>query len=361
LTGRGNDMPRILADFIRLVPKAEMHIHLEGAVRWDTIREVHPSGSALPERPPWYHHNRLRDFEEFRAVFDEFVKPSTGTAELVERHVLEVLSGLARQGVLYTELSISPYFHTARGLTPADVLLAVDRGRVAAESGFPIDARIIVGLNRNLTPEKFNELVELSVSLRNGNGGNVVDGIDLHGDEADGLHEILPELFATARQHGLKTKAHAGELCGPSSVLDALDKLGAKELCHGVRGSESPAVLKRLVEEGIVLHACPTSNVILGVADSLAVHPLPRLHASGCLLTINSDDPLIFNTDLTQEFMRVAGTFGYGASDIAGFSLNAFNCAMVAESRKAHFRERVMQSLRQCETILPDEQSASSS
>jgi adenosine deaminase len=339
----------LLKEFIALVPKAELHIHLEGAVRWDTIREVHPSGAMLPPSPPWYHRSTLRDFEEFRAIFDEYVKPSTGTEELIARHVYEVLRDSSLRGVLYTELSVSPYFHTARGLTPPEVLRAADRGRVAAESEFSIEARIIVGLNRNLTPQRFAELLDVSVSLRDGNGRRVVNGIDLHGDEADGMHEMLPELFATARQHGLKTKAHAGELCGASSVQDALDRLGVRELCHGVRGGESAELLARLVDEGVVLHACPTSNIVLGVAGSYAEHPFPKLHASGCVLTVNSDDPLIFNTNLTQEYMIAAEEFGLGMTEIAGLCLNAFDCAMVGEEKREEFRERVAEALRTAE------------
>lgn len=143
-----------LEPWVRALPKAEMHLHFEGAFRWSTIRELHPWGPSLPATPPWLARRRpFPDFEHFRQVFRDYTLPVTGTPELIERHAFEVVEDLARQNVRYAELIVSHDFHTRRGSSQRAVWGAIAAGCDRAAAQYPIDVRLILGLARHRAPD----------------------------------------------------------------------------------------------------------------------------------------------------------------------------------------------------------------
>ncbi|MGD0157482.1 MAG: adenosine deaminase family protein [Terracidiphilus sp.] len=334
-------LPSEIRSFIEGLPKAELHLHLEGAMRWSTVREVHPRRSQLPVHAPWQQRDRLVDFGEFLRIFEEYVKPATGTPELIERHVFEVLQDLAAQRVAYVELSVSLYFHTGYALDAASVLQAVHRGRMSGEQAFPITAKIIVGLSRRLAESEVRSLIHTAISTVDSAGRRIADGIDLHGDERLGLPDFLGAWFQKARKASLKTKAHAGETSGCASVLAALRLLKIREICHGIRVADSREAIQRIVSQGICLHACLTANIKLGAVPSLESHPFPALFDAGCILTVNSDDPLIFGTSVTDELLILAGYYGFSPSDIVSLEMNAFRSSLLTSGMKARFMEEL--------------------
>jgi len=315
--------------FIREVPKAEYHLHFEGAFRWQTIKAVHPQGRSLPEFPPWWR-TKISTFRDFEKIFTDYILPTTGTPELIERHMYEVLSDLAVQNVRYVEMSISLHFHSGRGLEIEEILQAVQRGRTAAESDHDITVRIIAGLSRRRSEEKVIDLLQRAISLRSIEGRNIVDGVDLYGDERLGLPEVFVEAFALAKRAGIRLKAHSGEFCGPESILQVMNILNVQNISHGVRAWESSDLIKEIICRGIYLHLCPSSNVCLGISSSIATHPFRALFNAGCQVTLNTDDPLIFNTNLTNEFRLITAFQSFNVNELASICKTAFNNALIS-------------------------------
>jgi adenosine deaminase len=316
-----------LESAIRRMPKAELHFHFEGAFRWSTVRELHPDGPTLPETPPW-HGKPFEHWDGFTAVFRAYLKQVTGTAEWLERHAFEVLEDLARQNVRYVELLLSHWYHARRGLSEREVWEAVVRGRERARAAYGIEAPLFLGISRDQEPAAaeaiFDEIAAFAVPA------GWIRGIDLQSDERARPNRDFEGLYRKAGAFGLKLRAHAGELGGPENVRDAMDVCGVSHISHGTRASEDPTLVAELARRGTWLHLCPSSNVLLRVSPSLAAHPLRRFHEAGVRCTVNSDDPLIFGTDTTREYLLAATEMGLGASGAAELAKNAFRASLLS-------------------------------
>ena len=324
--------------FIRRLPKAEMHLHLEGSFRWETVREFHPDGESLPPRPPWLEGDGgFPDFTDFVQAFREYVQPGTGTAESVERHTHEVIADLAQQNVKVADIIVGPGFHTRRGLEIEAVLEAIDRGRTAAELVCDIRTTFIYGLNRHRPLEEALDDFHRSMDAGGPKGSGLLVGLELQGDEREPIPQEFIDAFSFGRDHGMRLRAHAGEICGPSSVREVIDLLGVDQISHGVRAIEDPALVAEIAAKGICLHTCPTSNVLLRVCDSYATHPLRALFDAGCCVTINSDDPLLFGATITDEFRNALKHLGLSASELAQTIKNAFSNGLLREEERQKY------------------------
>ena len=333
--------------FIREVPKAEYHLHFEGAFRWQTIKAVHPRGRSLPETPPWWR-NKILTFRDFEKIFADYILPATGTPELIERHMYEVLSDLAAQRVRYVEISFSLHFHSGRGLEIEEILQAVQRGKTAAESTYDITVRIIAGLSRRRSEDNVLDLLQRAISVRTTEGRNIVDGVDLYGDERLGLPEVFVKAFALAKGAGIRLKAHAGEFCGSESILQVMNTLNVQDISHGVRACESRELIEKIVCRGIYLHLCPSSNVCLGISPSISSHPFRTLFDAGCQVTINTDDPLIFRSNLTNEIGLIAKFQGFSVSELASVCNAAFNNALMSSASLDVIRNSINELAEDC-------------
>lgn len=191
----------------------------------------------------------------------------------------------------------------------------IDEGRRTA-AGLGIGFGVVLYARRNADPAEAIETALLAVRR----AGDGVVAFGLAGDEARYSSEPFAEAFAIARRAGLIPAPHAGELAGPASVRAALDVLGARRIAHGVRAVEDPALVARLAEEGIVLDVCPTSNVALGVVESLSAHPLPVLLRAGVRCTLNADDPLLFGPGLLEEYETARTAFALTDPQIAAIA-----------------------------------------
>jgi len=334
--------PAELADRIRRMPKAELHLHLEGALRWSTVREFNPQARLL-ESPPWLG-KPFASFEEFREIFREYLIPASGTEERIERHMFELLESLAHENVRYAEPILYLPFHMARGLSAAQVLAAVQRGMLRAERECAIVCRLIIGLNRAREANEQAALARQAMEISRPDGTRLVAGLDVMSDDRFGVDSVFAELYRDARPMGLRLKVHAGELGGPEIVRDALEKLGATHLSHGVGATKDPALLRELAASGIWFHVCPTSNILLGAATDYASHPIKRLADAGCNLTLNSDDPILFGASLTDEYLHAAFDMGYSSDDIERFAMNGFAASLLSESERAHWMRAVQQA-----------------
>ncbi|MEN3267855.1 MAG: adenosine deaminase [Pseudonocardia sp.] len=253
------------------------------------------------------------------ASFSEFGLQYRSASALIateadlRRVVREVIDDAADDGALWVEPHFYPPRYTGQLGTADEVLeIVMDEGQRAAEAR-GIGCGWIVSALRDFDPAQAVELAKLAARY----AGSGVVSFGLAADEALFGPEPFAEAFGIARDAGLISAPHAGELAGPASVYGALDALGAQRICHGVRAIEDPALVERLATDGIVLDVCPTSNVMLAVVPSFDEHPLVRLLEAGVRCTINGDDPLLFGPGLLAEYELVRNTMGLSDERLA--------------------------------------------
>ncbi len=322
-----------LASFLRAMPKAELHVHLEGAIRPETLlllaRRNHaplPADDVEGLRQ-WY---TFTDFPHFVEIYITLSR-CLQTPDDIELIARQFLSGQAEQNIRHSEVTYTAYtINQHAGLPFADQLAAINRARAWAEQALGVTMALVIDIPREVSPAEGEQIAEWAVSGL----GSGVDAFGLGGNEVGHPPEKHRAAFDRARAAGLPGVPHAGETVGPESIWGALRALGAIRLGHGVRCLEDPALVAELRARQIPLEVCPTSNVCLKVAPSLAAHPLPRLLAEGLYVTLNSDDPPMFNTTLTGEYLAVAGTFGYGAEVFEQLSLNAVRASLLPAQRR---------------------------
>ncbi|NMH77614.1 adenosine deaminase [Pseudonocardia xinjiangensis] len=293
-------------DLARL-PKAHLHLHLEGAMRPSTLADL-AAAAGVPVPP-------VRGYTSFAEFGLQYRAASAliTTEDHLRRVVREVVDDAADDGALWVEPHFYPLRYTGQLGTSEDVLeIVLDEGqRAAAARG--IGCGWIVSALRDFDPAQAVELAKLAARYA---GAGVVS-FGLAADEALFGPEPFAEAFGIARDAGLISAPHAGELAGPASVYGALDALGARRICHGVRAVEDPALVERLATDGIVLDVCPTSNVMLAVVPSFDEHPLLRLLDAGVRCTLNGDDPLLFGPGLLAEYELARDTMGLSDERLA--------------------------------------------
>lgn len=322
-----------LAAFIQAMPKVELHIHLEGNVQPETLFDLaRENGVQLPvssiaELKQWY---TFRDFDHFITIFGAICaclqKPEDFT-----RIAYEHGKAMAEQNIRYAEVTWTPATHVNERLSWDVLFGAVNAGREQARRDFGVDMAWIPDIARCF-PETAGPLVGW-VSSAEAHAGGVV-ALGLGGPEVGWPPEMYDEAFATARAAGLHSNPHAGETVGPESVWGAIRTLKAERLGHGVRSYEDPALVAYLVEHQIPLEVNPTSNICLGVYPSYEAHPLRQLMEAGVCVTINSDDPALFNTTLVDEYRHAVQDCGLSLKQLEQAALNAVRVSYLPADRK---------------------------
>ncbi|HEY5258887.1 MAG TPA: adenosine deaminase [Candidatus Baltobacteraceae bacterium] len=303
------------------LPKVHLHCHLEGALRAATFLELaakhgvattyRPRHGDAFEGPPGTAPASPSDVYRF-ATFGEFlltfaaVSRSLRDPEDYARLAREFAQDAIAQNVIYGELFISPsvwqFFHP-----DIDVRVCVEAIRSALdEAGGGVVFNLIVDLTRNFGVESAMRTARLAADLKDCD----VIGIGLGGDEAKYPPELYVDAFAYARENGLHVVAHAGEAAGPQSIRDAIELLHVERIGHGVRALEDPSLVALLAQRKIPLEICPTSNFLTGAAVRERPHPFMELDRSGCIVTIDADDPALFGTTISAEYAYVAEQAG---------------------------------------------------
>jgi len=304
------------------MPKVELHVHLEGSIRPETLldlaarNEVELPARTVTELREWY---AFRDFDHFVEVYLAAANCIRTPAD-VERIASDFLEGQAAQNVLHSEVTYTA--STQRmlaGIPLDDQLEAINRARARAERDHGVTMSLTIDYPRHLDPDEFVEVAHWAVE----NMSRGVTALGLGGPEVGFPPGLFTRAFDVAREAGLPSVPHAGETEGPESIRGALRELDAVRIGHGVRCLEDPDLVAELRERQIPLEVCPTSNVCLGVAPSFAEHPLPHLLDAGLYVTLNSDDPPMFGTTLTDEYLEAASAFGLDRSTIQHLVLNA--------------------------------------
>jgi aminodeoxyfutalosine deaminase len=279
-------------------PKIELHVHLEGTVRPETLLQIaRRNGYALPVDSvdglqALYEY---RDFEHFIEIF-MLTSSALERAEDFQQIIVEYAEEAVAHGAVYLEAIFS--LGLWRGLDSDAVFSGVCDGAAEARERYGIEIRLTPDIARVYSLDEAFETVRYAVKYRD----RGVVGVGLGGPEAEHPPEPYAPAFELARSEGLASVPHAGEHAGPSSIRGALDALGARRIRHGIRAIEDPALLHELADRRVVLDVCPISNVCTRAVLSLGEHPLPKLVAAGAVCSISTDDPAMFGTDLSRDY-----------------------------------------------------------
>lgn len=287
--------------------KAHLHLHFTGSMRVRTVREMaEKHGMRLPpafttQWPPELSARDERGWFRFQRLYDS-ARACVRDEEDLRRIVREAAQDDAAEGSRWLELQVDPtsYAPFVGGLTPALEIVLDEARSASGTTGTQVG--IVVAASRMRHPLDARTLARLAARYA-GYGAGTVVGFGLSNDERRGMTSEFAAAFRIARRAGLASLPHAGELLGSDHVEIALDHLGPHRLGHGVRAVEDPEVLRRVVDEGVVLEVCPGSNVALGVYPTLADVPLRRLLDVGAQVALGADDPLLFGTRLADQYL----------------------------------------------------------
>lgn len=320
----------------RLLKKAELHCHLEGAVppvlALAQARRYGVSTDAFIKDGAYVWH----DFTSFLAAYDAvsgLFRSEDDYALLTETYLDE----LAAAGAVYSELFVSPDHAEAVGLGADAYVAGIGRGIEAARARSGIESRMVVVGLRHRGPERVEWAAQYAATA----GNPLITGFNMAGEERLGAVADFARAFDIARDAGLGITIHAGEMSGASSVRDALDVVRPTRIGHGVRAAEDPGLVARLADEGVVLEVCPGSNVALGVFPDFTAHPLRRLRAAGVKVTLNSDDPPFFKTSLEREYEIASRIMGFSEEELDAMTRTAIEAAFVDEKTRARLLARL--------------------
>ncbi len=323
--------------YLRAAPKVELHVHLEGSIRPATLLTLAERNHVLL---PATTEAGLRDWFTYRD-FDHFIEMYVActrclrTAEDYELVVYEFGAEMARQNVRYAEVTFSPSTNWVFGVPREVWFPGLTRGRAQAYADFGVAINWVFNIVRSWTDEtRTTPTAEYTTRVAIEGMDDGVVALGLGGSEVGRPPEPFAPWFDRARAAGLHSDPHAGEIAGPESIWGALRALGAERIGHGVRAIEDPTLVAWLVARRIPLEINPTSNVRLGVYPNLAAHPLRQLHDAGVIVTVNSDDPPLFNTTLNDEVALLAEPFGLAVAAIDAILLNAVRHSFLPPARR---------------------------
>jgi aminodeoxyfutalosine deaminase len=317
---------------VTLYPKIELHVHLEGAVRPQTLRHIAKQNDyPLPEGAE--HPQRFRDFGHFIEVF-ELRMGALQTYDDFCRIAVEYAAEAASHGAVYIEAIFSPGLR--RGLDQDEVFGGLCDGAQEARELHDVELRLTPDLPGGgaYSPEEAEKVATFAVKYRE----RGVVGLGLVAAANSRAMEPFARTFAIARDGGLGVVPHAGEVAGPESIRGALDVLRADRIRHGIRAEEDPGLVSELASRGTVLDVCPLSNLRTGVVASLADHPLPRLVAAGVRCSVSTDDPAMFDTDLTREY-DAAASLGLDPRSLYEVGVAGALCDDATRARLRHIGE----------------------
>ncbi|GAB5388592.1 MAG: adenosine deaminase [Alphaproteobacteria bacterium] len=329
-----------MTDQIKTLPKAELHVHIEGTIAPDVYQRIAarngksiPEGFVLPDGKGY----RWGDFVEFLDAYDrvaDCLKTPEDYAEITHDYLIRS----AAEGVIYTEFIISPDHADLIGLGFDGMLDGINAGADRAEKETGIIARLNVTAVRHFDHAQSIRAAELAAKAAGGN--RRVVGFGLAGNEIDFPARDFARAFDIAREAGLGLHCHAGEAAGPESIIEALDILKVQRIGHGVRAIEDPKLMQRLAAERIPLEVCPSSNIATQVFPSMKDHSLPKLVKAGIPCTLSSDDPPFFNCTPGGEYRIAHEVMGMKRSELLDMTRAAIDHAFCDAATRARLEAR---------------------
>jgi adenosine deaminase len=323
-------------ELVRALPKAEQHIHIVGSTRPETLLWLVEQGgleapfSTLDEVKSFFSY---RDFSHFISVYSVVARSITEERQF-ERITYEMFEDEVLCNVRYVEASFSAPDHVLKGLEYGTMLDAINRGVRRAKRDFGVECDLRIDLVRNYGPE----IGMMVLDWIEGKGENIVS-IDIGGSEESFPPEPFARVYARAREMGLHLAAHAGEAAGPESVWGAVRVLRVERVGHAVAARSDPALMDLLRDEGITVEACPVSNVRTGAVKSLSEHPIREFIERGISVTVSSDDPSMFGTDMNNEYLQLYRQLGFTVPELFRLSLGAVESSFLPNGRREKLRE----------------------
>lgn len=324
-------------DFFEQIPKVELHLHLEGAIPLDALWQLvtrYGGDSQVPDRAALEKRFRYSDFDHFIQTWiwkNGFIREPedfTFIAEAVATHLRE-------QNIRYVEAFYSPPDFVGPRLTVAEITHAIRRGLDRVDG---IRVALVADMVRDYGLERARSTLDAVLDVRD----QGVIGVGIGGSESRYPPELFEEVYERARDAGLRTSAHAGEVAGAASIWGAIRTLRVDRIGHGTRAIEDEDLVTYLAEHQIPLEMCPISNVRTAVVADLAEHPVRRFIDRGLLVTINTDDPAMFQTALAHEYQQLVEVHGLSHDDVRTLIDNAVTASWLSDEEKAALRQELI-------------------
>ncbi|WP_448331697.1 adenosine deaminase [Streptomyces sp. DSM 41534] len=328
-----------LTTFIAGLPKAELHVHHVGSASPRIVAELaarHPDSKVPTDPEALADYFVFRDFGHFIEIYLSVVD-LIRDAEDVRLLTFEVARDMAQQNIRYAELTVTPFSSTRRGIPDTAFVEAIEDARKAAESEFGTVLRWCFDIPGEAGLEAAEETTRIACEL----GPEGLVGFGLGGPEIGVPRPQFKPYFDRAIAAGLRSVPHAGETTGPQTIWDALTELRAERIGHGTSAAQDPKLLAHLAEHRIPLEVCPTSNIATRAVATLAEHPLKQMVEAGVFVTINSDDPPMFGTDLNTEYQVAAQLLDLDAAGVAALAKNAVEASFLDAEGKARLSAEI--------------------
>ncbi|MCU1380422.1 MAG: adenosine deaminase [Acidimicrobiales bacterium] len=328
-----------MSDFAHDLPKAELHLHIEGTLEPELMFELaQRNGVAVPytsveEVRAAYVFTDLQSFLDIYYAACDVLRTEADFHDLARAY----LERAAAQGVRHAEIFFDPQTHTARGVPFADVVGGIHRALASSD----ISSRLILCFLRHLSPEDAMATLEEALPHL-----DLIDGIGLDSSEVGNPPGRFADVFRRARELGLFAVAHAGEEGPPSYITEALDQLAVRRIDHGVRCIEDDGLVERLARDRVPLTVCPLSNVRLAVFPSMADHTIGELLDRGLCVTVNSDDPAYFGGYVGDNYRAIADELGLDRDQLVTLARNSFEAAVLEPAERAQHLEALEAFLR---------------
>ena len=321
----------MLSAFIQSLPKAELHLHLEGSVTPQTLVELrrrHGKESSIVQAEALY---QYKDFLGFLMAFKTLTEDlqTPGDYELITYRLMQQLKA---ENVFHAEVYVSVGVCLWRKLDFDAIFEGLERGRERGEKDFGVSLLWIFDAVRQFGAEAAQTVFELAAKYR---ARNVV-GIGIGGDEVKAPPEMFREQYAYAAAQGLRLTCHAGETAGPESIWGALN-LGVERIGHGLTAAQDPELIEELAQRQIPIEICVTSNLKTGCCPSLRDHPVRKYFDQGLMITLNSDDPAMFGTTLNREYELAQSGFGFTDEHLRELARNSFEASFLPAEKKIAF------------------------
>ncbi len=316
--------------WVRDLPKAEVHCHLEGCIDRDVVARA---ATRHDVRLPWEAEDadwRIQNLADLLGYLD-FACALLDTPDELAAVAYAAARHASASGTRHLDVIVTPrHWEAWRGRLAA-MVEAIDEGCRQAEADGLAPIGLCLSVNRQEPASAAGEMVDWMIATHHPR----VVALSIDGNERLGSNnERFASAFARAAEGGFRRCAHAGESSGPEGVREAIEVLGAERIDHGVRAVDDPVLVAELVSRAVPLDVCPTSNCLLGVVPSLADHPVDRLRLAGVRLSLNTDDPLIYGCDLAGEYVSTGRAFGWGRTALAGVARTSIESCFAPEERK---------------------------
>lgn len=345
--------PNTLKNFLKAVPKVDLHRHLEGAIEPRTLISIaNRRGIKLPAdteeglRPYIQITDNDKTLLDFISKFETIGKAFTDR-DAVQEITYESIKDANADNVKYLELRFSPvYMASQYGMKEEDVMKGILDGVKEARKDFDTDVGLIMIVERQMGVDHAKHVEQMAEKYMD----KGVVGLDLANDEFNYPPGPYAKVFQQAKDAGLKITVHAGEAGGADNVKTSIDDLKADRIGHGVRTFEDPKVEAEVREKGIPLEMCPTSNVQTGATQNMESHPFKRYYEEGIPVTINTDDPGVSDITLSDDYFKVVNQFGFSTGDVEKFIMNGLDAAFLPPDEKSAMKAKYKKEIDVLET-----------